>query len=208
MKVIQTSSDWNSEKEGEKSILHFPGHYLCFWKDTINNMLTAEAASCSKCSCSRSIQGWAEWIDFQEIPLSLSLFQREIAEETQLTGGMCSKLTQSTLRNWRKMDCFAVLEALSSIHRLSSETEWHREKREEYPSVPSDSWDCDASQSGSLNQDQTHQQRTQPFSDGVMAPSKFNFCFLSVFHLCSRIFPRYKKEKVPGKKNPVVTLEM
>lgn len=61
MKAIQTSSDWNSEKEGEKSISHFPGHYLCFWKEIINNVLTGEAASCSKC-----IQGWAERMNFWE----------------------------------------------------------------------------------------------------------------------------------------------
>lgn len=61
MKAIQTSSDWNSEKEGGKSIPHFPGHYLCFWKETINNVLMGEAASCSKC-----IQWWAERTDFWE----------------------------------------------------------------------------------------------------------------------------------------------
>lgn len=63
-------------KKGKKSILHFPKHYLCFWKETINNVLMGEAASCSKC-----IQGWAKQTDFWETRER----ERDITEKSMLT---------------------------------------------------------------------------------------------------------------------------
>lgn len=65
MKAIRTNCDWNKNREEggegrgwmlmENQYVVFLGTISCFWKDTVNNMLTVKAVACSKC-----IEGWAE----------------------------------------------------------------------------------------------------------------------------------------------------
>lgn len=113
MKAIQTSVIETGTGKGKKSIERFPGYYLCFWKETINNMLTVKAAACSKC-----IQGWAE----------------RMAHSTQPPWREFAKISKPNVRLWTKafprhfkysyliLDCEAGAEMPSNILLLMKGT--------------------------------------------------------------------------------------
>lgn len=102
MKAIQTSSDWNSEKEGEKNQYRiFQGTISAFEKRPLITCLR-ERQPVAQSAFRGELNGW----------ISGKPLKREIAEKSKLTGGICSKLTQGSLRTRSKMDCFATFEGI------------------------------------------------------------------------------------------------
>lgn len=73
------------EKEKKKSIEHFPGYYLCFWKETINNMLTVSMLTSS---CLFKVHSRVSWKD---VSLYIASPEREFA-----------KISKPDLRLWTK----------------------------------------------------------------------------------------------------------